>query len=125
MPTSPPARSTSMAWEIGSIGRDSAGNGVEELQGRVDEREGFRGGEVVDLAESREARVRQRRGETIAGPGEVEVTDRDEGGAGDRGELVGGERATRRPLHHREQGSLVVAGLLGVLHEQSAQVVCF
>ena len=61
--------------------------------------------------------------ERLPGAGEVAIADHHQGAPGGAGEHIGGEGLAARPLHHRSEGDDVVVGCVGVVREQSGDVV--
>lgn len=77
---------------------------------------------MVDVLQGDQFTSRQTRGEWLAGTGEVLVSDDNQRGYVDACELLRCERLASS-LHDRRKRHAVVAGLIGVLHEEAREVV--
>ena len=103
----------------------SGGNGIEEVEHGVDERERFGCREVVGVAQRHVAGVGERVDERVGGLGEVVIAEGHEHRAGDATDVGRRDRPGVRPAQHGRERDRVVALDPRVLAEQTGEVVVF
>ena len=111
------ARSGSFVTSDGS-GRES----IEEVEGGVDEPEGFGRGEVVDTRDDDGAGIAEGGDQIVDRSDEVEFADDQEHRTGDDRQIGRCRAPTRRAPQHGRQGTYVVTGLEGVVDEEAGDV---